>query len=814
MSHSVKRSHSSTGSCKGSCHVSGHSLNISRNTGSGKYHHGFSGFSHQGYCHQDAYKSSHVSHNVHRVSQYRAPSAHGGSGGKGISISKHSSFTHGSGPRAGQAEQSHGKQSKFGGHSSWKKSGIINFNEKETMQLLNSRLASYLEKVCSLENENNQLERNIREWYDRNQPSAFPDSSNFFRTIQELKSQVSSATVENARVVLHIDNARLAADDFKNKNELELQLHNTTEADMKGLRRALEGLNREIYDLEAQVQNLQEKLQHMKRTHEEEVNSLRAQLGQRVTVELDAAPSVDLNRILSEIRHQYENLLERNLKEVESMFLQRTQELDQQVTSGSEQLQSVQTEVIDLKLSVQTLEIERESQLGMKSALQCTNKSTTKYVQQVNNQLDDQGGTSYQEFLPASKRPFGRGYLGALEDAFICRTDLQNFCAANFMSDIAEGLDGREHWGVSTSKNSIKKEWTLDLTTCLNAIGAGGALFGGGPSLGGRNKGFGGGSGFGGVSGNYLDDGMLNISEKETMQILNDRLASYLSKVHSLEQENTQLERQIREYYDKQIPYSCPDFQSYWRFFILSHQLKKLVYILQASTLNAQIILHIDNAKLAADDFRTKFENEATLRMGVEADTNGLRRVLDELNLTNNDLDMQLQALNEEIAYLKKNHAEEMNSLRSQLGARVNVEVNAAPAVDLNRVLSEIRDQYETLVEKNRKEAENWYINKSEELNRQVTSSAQQLQTVNTEIIELRHTYQNLEIELQTQNSMKAALENTLAETEARYCAQLSQLQDLINNVEANINYITSTTVEVQMNCSLTVLDKYQVQPE
>ncbi|XP_063281575.1 keratin, type I cytoskeletal 19-like isoform X2 [Pelobates fuscus] len=372
MSHSGKRSHSSTGSCKGSCHVGGHSFNIFRNTGSGKYHHGVSGISHQGYCHQDAYKSSHGSHNVHRVSQYRAPSAHGGSGGRGISISKHSSSTHGSCPRSGQAEQSHGAQRKFGGHSSWKKSGVINFNEKETMQLLNSRLASYLEKVCSLENENNQLERNIREWYDRNQPSAFPDSSNFFRTIQELKSQVSSATVENARVVLHIDNARLAADDFKNKYELELQLHNTIEADMKGLRRALEGLNREICDLEARVQNLQEELQQMKRTHEEEVNSLRAQLGQRVTVELNAAPSVDLNRILSEIRHQYENLMERNMREVESMFLQRTQELNQQVTSGSEQLQSVQTEVIDLKRSVQTLEIELESQLSMKSALQCT----------------------------------------------------------------------------------------------------------------------------------------------------------------------------------------------------------------------------------------------------------------------------------------------------------------------------------------------------------------------------------------------------------------------------------------------------------
>ncbi|KAM9000211.1 keratin, type I cytoskeletal 19 [Sarcophilus harrisii] len=284
-------------------------------------------------------------------------------------------------------------------------------------------------------------------------------------------------------------------------------------------------------------------------------------------------------------------------------------------------------------------------------------------------------------------------------------------------------------------------------------------------------------------------DGLLAGNEKITMQNLNDRLASYLDKVRALEEANCDLEVKIRDWYQKQGPGPARDYSAYMK---TIEDLRDK--ILGATIDNSKIVLQIDNARLAADDFRTKFETEQALRLSVEADINGLRKVLDELTLARTDLEMQIEGLKEELAYLKKNHEEEMSALSGQIGGQVSVEVDSAPGIDLAKILNDMRSQYEAMVEKNRNDAEAWFTTKTEELNREVAVHSEQLQTSKTEVTDLRRTLQGLEIELQSQLSMKAALEGTLAETEARYGAQLSQIQVYISNIEAQLSDIRADT--------------------
>uniref|UniRef100_F7HIN9 IF rod domain-containing protein n=1 Tax=Callithrix jacchus TaxID=9483 RepID=F7HIN9_CALJA len=239
--------------------------------------------------------------------------------------------------------------------------------------------------------------------------------------------------------------------------------------------------------------------------------------------------------------------------------------------------------------------------------------------------------------------------------------------------------------------------------------------------------------------------------EKETMQILNDRLASYLDRVRSLETENRKLEIKMREHLEKKGP-------------------------------------RIDNARLAADDFRVKYETELAMRQSVESDIHGLRKVINDTNVTRLQLETEIEALKEELLFMKKNHEEEVNGLQAQIASSgLTVDVDTPKSQDLAKIVAEIRAQYDELARKNREELDKYWTQLIEESTTIVTTQSTEVETAGMTLTELRPTVQSLEIDLDSMRNTKISSENSLREVEARYALQMEQLNGILLHLESEL---------------------------
>uniref|UniRef100_A0A671KHJ3 Keratin, type I cytoskeletal 18-like n=1 Tax=Sinocyclocheilus anshuiensis TaxID=1608454 RepID=A0A671KHJ3_9TELE len=286
-------------------------------------------------------------------------------------------------------------------------------------------------------------------------------------------------------------------------------------------------------------------------------------------------------------------------------------------------------------------------------------------------------------------------------------------------------------------------------------------------------------------------------SEKVSMQILNERLASYLEKVRSLEKANSELEVKIHQVLVKKGP-ATKDYSHYQATF---DKLRK--EILEMVMSNANVSLQIDNAKLAADDYRVKYENELQLRQYVEVDINALRKMLDDTNMARLHLENDVEGLKVELIELKKRHQLEVSELYSQINqSGVQVDVDAPKGQDLAKIMEEIRAKYEKIVLKNQEELKIWHESKISMVQVQVTENEEALKEAKRQVSVSHRQMQTLKTELQSLIGSRASLEDALNETKLRYGMQVEQYNGIILLRESELKQlrdnIQSQTVEYQ----------------
>lgn len=154
---------------------------------------------------------------------------------------------------------------------------IVRTNEKEQLQGLNDRFASFIEKVHNLEQQNKVLEAEVTVLRQRNnEPSRLHEL--YEQEIRELRARVEELTHEKSQ--MHVDCVQLndTLERLREKLEEESRLREEAENTLKGYRKDVDDATLARLELEKKVESLLDEIAFLRKVHEEELQELQSSL--------------------------------------------------------------------------------------------------------------------------------------------------------------------------------------------------------------------------------------------------------------------------------------------------------------------------------------------------------------------------------------------------------------------------------------------------------------------------------------------------------------------------------------------------------
>ncbi|TMS11715.1 Desmin [Larimichthys crocea] len=261
-------------------------------------------------------------------------------------------------------------------------------------------------------------------------------------------------------------------------------------------------------------------------------------------------------------------------------------------------------------------------------------------------------------------------------------------------------------------------------------------------------------------------------NEKAELQHLNDRFASYIEKVRFLEQQNQVLSVEVERLRGRE-PTRIADLYEEEM-----NELRRQIEIL--TNQRSRIEVERDNLADDLDKLKLRLQEEILQKEEAENNLAAFRADVDAATLARLDLERRIETLQEEIAFLKKIHEEEIRELQSQMQeTQVQIQMDMSKP-DLTAALRDIRAQYEGIAAKNIAEAEDWYKSKVSDLNQAVNKNNEALKQARQETMEFRHQIQSYTCEIDS-------LKGTMRDMEDRHGLEASGFQDTIARLEVEI---------------------------
>ncbi|XP_014346415.1 glial fibrillary acidic protein isoform X1 [Latimeria chalumnae] len=270
-------------------------------------------------------------------------------------------------------------------------------------------------------------------------------------------------------------------------------------------------------------------------------------------------------------------------------------------------------------------------------------------------------------------------------------------------------------------------------------------------------------------------------SERQEMIDLNDRLANYIEKVRSLEQQNKLIEVEIETLQNR---YFRPSgLRS-----LYEEQLRELKRIAELMKVQRDLAFAAKDAMAEQlEGIKKKYEEAVELRKKAEGDIEAFRPDVDAATAARIALEKQLDNLEAELEFLQRVHKEEIDDLMKEIyGTFACAEVSFSMP-DLATVLRDIQLEYEQIAARNLQEMDEWYKTKFVDFNQASTKHAENIRHFREEIADCKRNIQTKEMELEALRNKNTALETQIKETQEKYKNETEELQDKITKLQEEL---------------------------
>uniref|UniRef100_A0A2R9B2E4 Keratin 81 n=1 Tax=Pan paniscus TaxID=9597 RepID=A0A2R9B2E4_PANPA len=268
--------------------------------------------------------------------------------------------------------------------------------------------------------------------------------------------------------------------------------------------------------------------------------------------------------------------------------------------------------------------------------------------------------------------------------------------------------------------------------------------------------------------------------EKEQIKSLNSRFAAFIDKVRFLEQQNKLLETKLQFYQNRECCQSNlePLFEGY------IETLRREAECVEADS--GRLASELNHVQEVLEGYKKK---ERSLGAGSpgssEFQYSPPFQDVDFAYLRKSDLEANVEALIQEIDFLRRLYEEEIRILQSHISdTSVVVKLDNSRDLNMDCIIAEIKAQYDDIVTRSRAEAESWYRSKCEEMKATVIRHGETLRRTKEEINELNRMIQRLTAEVENAKCQNSKLEAAVAQSEQQGEAALSDARCKLAELE------------------------------